>query len=393
MNVVNITDICDIQVGKTPSRSNPSYWGDGSLWLSIADMNQGPFLESTKETITEKAIKDCGCKLIPQNTVLFSFKLSIGKVGITKKPMYTNEAIAAFIIKDHSKIDTKYLFYVLKSVDHSVGANKAVMGNTLNKEKLKKIKILLPSLEAQKQIVEILEKADSLRQKRKQSIKLLDEYLKAIFLDMFGDPVNNTKGWDVKRLKDISTKILSGNTPKGGAQVYVKDGVLFLRSQNVWRNKLDLDDVAFISEEIHNKMKNSSLEHKDLVMTKTGRINTENSSLGRAAIYLGENNRANINGHVYLIRLKKDAVHEFVLFILTTNEYREYIRRICVGGIDKRQINKVHLEEFPIIFPPIELQNKFVKIVQETESLKQKMIIQEEQLKNQFHALMQKTFH
>lgn len=392
MNAVNITDICDIQVGKTPSRSNPSYWGDGSLWLSIADMNQGPFLESTKETITEKAIKDCGCKLIPQNTVLFSFKLSIGKVGITKKPMYTNEAIAAFIIKDYSKIDTKYLFYVLKSVDHSVGANKAVMGNTLNKEKLKKIEILLPSLEAQKHIVEILDKADSLRQKRKQSIKLVDEYLKAIFLDMFGDPLENEKQWDVKKLKDLSIKILSGNTPKGGSQVYVKQGVLFLRSQNVWRNRLSLDDVAFISEETHNKMRNSSLEYKDLVMTKTGRINTENSSLGRAAIYLGEDNRANINGHVYLIRLKKNVVHEFVLFILTTKEYREYIRRVCVGGIDKRQINKVHLEEFPVIFPPIDQQYKFLEMIHKTESIKQKMLHQAQLLDTQFQALMQKSF-
>lgn len=177
-------------------------------------------------------------------------------------------------------------------------------------------------------------------------------------------------GWGVKKLNDISIKILSGNTPKGGSQVYVDEGILFLRSQNVWKNRLELDDVAYIDQETHNKMINSSLKNRDILMTKTGRINTENSSLGRAAMYLGEDNSANINGHVYLIRLQQDIINEFVLYILTSNEYREYIRSVCVGGIDKRQINKEHLEEFPIIFPPTELQIQFADFIKQIDKLK-----------------------
>jgi len=182
--------------------------------------------------------------------------------------------------------------------------------------------------------------------------------------------VTNPMEWDVKRLKELSNKIMSGNTPKGGNQVYVEEGITFFRSQNVWKNKLDLDNIAYIDEETHKKMKKSSLKNKDILMTKTGRINTENSSLGRAALYLGKDDCANINGHVYLIRLKKDIFNEFVLFILTTNEYREYIRRVCVGGIDKRQINKEHLEEFPIILPPLELQSEFVFLLHQVKKLK-----------------------
>ena len=187
---------------------------------------------------------------------------------------------------------------------------------------------------------------------------------------MFGDPIKNPKGWNVKKLKDISTKILSGNTPKGGNQVYVKAGITFFRSQNVWKNRLEFDDIVYIDEATHQKMKKSSLKNKDLLITKTGRINTENSSLGRAAMFLGKDDSANINGHVYLVRLKENIINEFILFILITDEYREYIRSVCVGGIDKRQINKEHLEEFPIIFPPIELQNKFVDFVKQVDKLK-----------------------
>ncbi|AJA48909.1 restriction modification system DNA specificity subunit [Clostridium pasteurianum DSM 525 = ATCC 6013] len=187
---------------------------------------------------------------------------------------------------------------------------------------------------------------------------------------MFGDPINNPMGWEVKKLKNISTKILSGNTPKGGSEVYVDEGIMFFRSQNVWKNKLVLDDIAYIDKETHNKMLKSSLKNRDILMTKTGRINTENSSLGRAAMFIGEDDSANINGHVYLIRLQDGEINEFVLFILTTNEYRDYIRSVCVGGIDKRQINKEHLEEFPIIYPPLELQNQFAAFVNQVDKLK-----------------------
>lgn len=95
-------------------------------------------------------------------------------------------------------------------------------------------------------------------------------------------------------------------------------------------------------------------------MTKTGRINTENSSLGRAALYDGEDDMANVNGHVYFIRLKKGVNNKFVLRILVSPEYRDLIRSVCVGGIDKRQLNKEHIEGFPIICPPNDMIEKYV---------------------------------
>ncbi|KKG32704.1 restriction modification system DNA specificity subunit [Methanosarcina mazei] len=209
---------------------------------------------------------------------------------------------------------------------------------------------------------------------------------------MFGDPVRNPIGWEVRKLGELSTKILSGSTPKGGEQVYVKEGITFFRSQNVWKNRIEFSDIAFIDEATHNKMKKSSLKNKDILVTKTGRINTENSSLGRAALFLGENDSANINGHVYLIRLKGNNIHKFILFILTTNAYRDYIRSVCVGGIDKRQINKHHLEEFPIIYPPLPLQEKFAEIVEQIEKTKQFQQQSHQELSNLFNTLMQKAF-
>ena len=128
------------------------------------------------------------------------------------------------------------------------------------------------------------------------------------------------------------------------------------------------------------------------MITKTGRINTENSSLGRASIFLGEDDSANINGHVYLIRLKPEVINEFVLYIITTKEYRDYIRSVCVGGIDKRQINKDHLEQFPIIDPPVEAQQQFIERLQVIEKQKLALNKQLRLANNMFFSLFQRAF-
>jgi restriction endonuclease S subunit len=255
-----------------------------------------------------------------------------------------------------------------------------------------KIKIPVPPLAEQQKIVSVLNAADSLRQKDQQLIDKYNVLSQSLFLEMFGDPVSNPMGWEVKLLKNLSIKISSGNTPKGGSKVYVDEGISFYRSQNVWRNKIVLNDIAYIDNKTHEEMKKTSLKNRDILMTKTGRFNTENSSLGRAALFIGEDDSANVNGHVYLIRLQEKIINEFVLFILTTHQYREYIRSVCVGGIDKRQINKEHLENFPIIFPPSKIQQYFTErlaLIEAQKQLAQASLKKSEAL---FNSLLQRAF-
>ena len=126
---------------------------------------------------------------------------------------------------------------------------------------------------------------------------------------------------------------------------------------------MEMEDIVYISNDTHASMKRSGLKNGDILMTKTGRINTENSSLGRAALYVGEDDKANVNGHVYFIRLKPEVNNKFILRILVSVEYRDLIRRVCVGGIDKRQLNKEHIENFPIICPPDSLIDKYIELV------------------------------
>ena len=298
----------------------------------------------------------------------------VGRKGSINNPIFVEEPFwnvdTAFGLE--AKTDVllpRYLYYFCKHFDFE-RLNKAVTIPSLTKGDLLKIEIDLPSIDNQQFVIDKLSRLESIIGLRRQELQKLDELIKARFVELFGDAVANPMKWPVKKLKDLSIQINSGNTPKGGSENYVEEGIAFFRSQNVWKDRLEMDDIAYIDAETHAIMKRSSLKHGDILMTKTGRVNTENSSLGRAALYDGEDDMANVNGHVYFIRLKEDVNNKFVLRILVSSEYRDLIRSVCVGGIDKRQLNKEHIEEFPIICPPIDMVEDYVAFVEQVDKSK-----------------------
>ena len=184
-----LSDLFDLQMGKTPSRNNPNYWNSKDyLWVSISDMSgYDKYVSSTKEYISERAVKESGIKTIPANTVIMSFKLSIGKTAITTESIFSNEAIMAFIDKKTTTIDPEYIFYLFSGKDWDEGSNKAVMGKTLNKATLSNTEVDIPSLDIQKERVDKLNKISTLIADKKQQLNQLDELVKARFVEMFGD--------------------------------------------------------------------------------------------------------------------------------------------------------------------------------------------------------------
>ena len=297
----------------------------------------------------------------------------------------------AHVLKPKDELDVDYLCYSLMfyKVDGMVnGATR----QKLTQAAMRKMQIPSRSMDEQKQIVDELNHIMKIKKQRQKELVLLDNLIKARFVEMFGDSVANPMKWPIKKLKDLSVQINSGNTPKGGSENYVEEGITFFRSQNVWKDRLEMDDIAYIDLKTHARMKRSSLKHGDILMTKTGRINTENSSLGRAALYMGQDDMANVNGHVYFIRLKEGVNNKFILRILVSPEYRDLIRRVCVGGIDKRQLNKEHIEDFPIICPPKDMIDEYVSFVDQIDKSKaavQKALDETQML---FDSLMQEYF-
>lgn len=170
--------ICNILIGGTPSRKNAAYFTGNHLWVSIAEM-RGQVITDTKEKITDEGVKNSNVKLIPKGTTLLSFKLSIGKTAIAGADLYTNEAIAALIPKDKKTIADKYLFSLFngKMIDLENVGNKA-FGKSLNSVYLNnEVKIPLPPLDIQNQIVSECEKVD---EEYNNSRMKVEEYKKKI---------------------------------------------------------------------------------------------------------------------------------------------------------------------------------------------------------------------
>lgn len=385
MKYTMLKEVCSIKMGQSPASDSYNYNGKGV-----------PFFQGNADFGERYPVARKWCsaplKMAEPEDILISVRAPIGALNYTKEECCIGRGLAA-LTPNKSKVSPEFMFWLLKGKNTEL--NSKGTGSTfkaIGRKVLEEILVPDIGIEQQAEYSAILEKINGIIQLRKHELQKLDDLTKARFIEMFGDPISNPFGWQVKKLADVSVLITNGNTPKGGSENYVDEGIIFLRSQNVWRNRIDLDDVAYIDIDTHAAMKKSSVHDKDILITKTGRINTENSSLGRAALFHGTDNSANINGHIYLVRLDGTVIPEYVVAILTGEPYRRYIRKVCVGGIDKRQINLDQVEDFPIILPPIELQEQFVTFVTQTD--KSKVAIQKSLEKTQllFDSLMQKYF-
>ncbi|ATX65298.1 restriction endonuclease subunit S [Roseinatronobacter bogoriensis] len=179
---VRLGDVAEIKIGGTPSRAEPAYWAqgeDGHTWLSIADL--GPkMLNRSKETITDEGIRRSNVKLVPAGTVVMSFKLTIGKLGIAAVPLYTNEAICAITPNSDDSFEPRFLFHLLQVTDLLGDVDQAVKGKTLNKAKLSELVIKLPDISEQRYVAQFLDEQDELVAAHETQITRLQAEKKAL---------------------------------------------------------------------------------------------------------------------------------------------------------------------------------------------------------------------
>ena len=378
-----LKDICTIQIGKTPSRHESDYWRDGThAWLSIADMNQGRYLNNTKEYITDLGVKASNIKLIPKNTLVLSYKLSIGKVGITQKPMYTNEAIASLTELD-SQVDINYLYWALQHIDLLENADRAAMGKTLNKAKLSEVKIPLPPLAEQRRIASILDQADDLRQKRQQAIEKLDQLLQATFIDMFGDPIDNLKGLETVALLDLCKKVTDGThqSPK-----WTTEGIPFLFISNIVDGEIDYSSQKFIDQVTYDSLtKSTKIELNDILYTTVG-------SYGNVARVKSDQLFC-FQRHIAHIKPNFDKVNpKFLEKMLSSYGVRRQADRL-VRGVAQKTLNLKDLKEIIVFNISLDEQNYFVQKCEVIESLKIKSKLALNQADDLFKSLQNQAFN
>ncbi len=152
------TGLCDIIIGKTPPTRDTAYWDGPHPWATIADFTS-KYIDQTARTVTDMAIQQAKARVIPANTLLFSFKLSIGKTAIAQRDLCTNEAIAALIPKD-GRVLMEYLYYILPELDYTQYEQPATKGATLNTHSLPKVLVPVPTIEQQEEFIKVMRSRD-----------------------------------------------------------------------------------------------------------------------------------------------------------------------------------------------------------------------------------------
>ena len=221
-------ELVDVKGGGTPSKSVLEFWGGTIPWASVKDF-KGGILERTEDYITELAVSGSSTNVIPAGSIIVPTRMALGKVAINAVDMAINQDLKALQIRDESRLLARYLFRFLESKAQFLeeqGKGATVKGITL--DVLKGLEIPLPPLPEQKRIAAILDKADAVRRKRQQAIQLADDFLRAIFLNMFGDPATNPKGWPVYKMSEVIDFKGGSQPPKDTFEYEEKEGYVRL---------------------------------------------------------------------------------------------------------------------------------------------------------------------
>lgn len=385
-------EIFELQMGKTPSRGKQEYWvSKGNKWISIADLSKcGKYISETKEYLSDEAVNESGISLIPANTVLLSFKLSIGKVAITAEPMYSNEAIMSFRDRQVVELLPEYIYYMFLGKDWDSGTNKAVMGKTLNKATLSAIRIKVHDISKQWEIVRVLSKVDELIVARQQQLAKLDELVKARFVEMFGDPFLNLMNWNKIKIANAVTVEPQNGMYKPQSN-YVTDGTgtPILRIDSFYDG--EVTDFSLLKRLVCNEEEKQkyALREDDIIINRVNSI----EYLGKCARITGLKEETVYESNMMRMHFDSKRFNPIYIIQLLCSQfiYRQIVNH-AKKAVNQASINQKDVLDFDIYEPPIELQNTFGGVVKQTEQLKlpiQKSIEQMETLKK---ALMQQYF-
>lgn len=195
--------VCDVIGGGTPSRDKPEFFGGHVPWVTPTDVTRrsGRYLDGGAETITELGLKNSSAKLLPERSVLLTSRATIGFTAINNIPVATNQGFASFICGP--EIWPEFLAYWLEwSRDHLISLASGATFKEINKSTLRKLLVPLPPLDEQRRIVGLLDRAAEIRRRAYAARAKARAIIPALFLDMFGDPATNPKGWRPLSLGD-----------------------------------------------------------------------------------------------------------------------------------------------------------------------------------------------
>lgn len=311
---------------------------------------------------------------------------TVGKIAVADTAIegsYLNQRVA--VVRGKCPTNTEYLKYVFsgsllqKLLTNAGGAAQP----NLSPKDLGDMQIPLPPLEEQKRIAAILDKADAIRRKRQQAIKLADDFLHSVFLEMFGDPVTNPKGWEVDLLKNQILSANNGLSRRSAAEENFGD--IVLRLQDVHYDGIRYNKKLSRIQLDESEKRRYLLHEGDLLFI---RVNGNPDYVGRSAVFSRYDEHIYHNDHLIRLKVGKNYNSEFLSFAFNSKGGRKLISKYIKTSAGQHTISQDGIERIAFYIPPIHLQNKFVSIKNKVLSIPYDVEFSE----NLFASLSQKAF-
>jgi type I restriction enzyme S subunit len=380
---LKIGDFAEVITGGTPSTAIKEYWDNGTIpWLNSGELNED-IVTKSENFITVLGLQNSAARLMPIDTVLIALTgATTGVVGYLTIEACANQSVTGIL--PSKKHHPKYLYYYLKSIRSKVlndsygGAQKHI-----SQGYVKELQIPLPPLPIQKRIAEILDAADALKRKDQELLKKYDELAQAIFIDMFGDPVKNEKGWEVKTIGEVCHYVKDGPhvSPK-----YTESGIPFISVNNIIKGSIDLSNSKYISQsDFEMYSKKGKPERNDMLYTKGGTT--------------GFAKRVDVDYdfvqwvHVALLKFDQNILNSIFFEYMLNSAYCYHQSQLLTKGIANRDLVLGEIKKITILFPPIKTQEDFAERVCLNENMKKIQEKTNSESLNLFNTLIQKAFN
>ena len=384
MERVKLGDVCTIVSGTTPKTDINEYWDGDIDWITPAEINEDSYVvnESLRK-ITLLAVQKTGMSSFPAGTVILSSRAPIGKVAIAGKEMYCNQGFKNMICGN--RINNEYLFWFLKgNTEYLNSLGRGATFKEISKKIVENIEIVLPGLEEQKNIAKILHRCNRVMQMKKKELAVLDELVKARFIELFGDPANNPKEWNVKPLLEMGYC-------KNGMNFRTGDSGIEMHCLGVG----DFKDYSIIDRTDHLPMISLNEEPSEDCMLQNGdivfvRSNGNKNLVGRCVMVYPYDTPTTYSGFCIRYRLTGDEViGPYLLHVLKMDSMR---KKMAGRGANIQNLNQQILASLDIPLPPIALQKQFADFITRTDKSKAAVQKSLDETQVLFDSLMQKYF-
>ena len=381
--IKKLGEVCTFCSGYTPKENEFKKCATIPVpYFKVSDMNH---LENHKYLTYTTLYLENGCKTYPKHTIVFP--KNGAAIATNKKRLLGQDSVVDLntggVIANDKIVFYEYLYLFLLNLDFRLFTRRGAVP-TLDIAELKKQTIPVPPLPIQEQIVSELDLLSGIIEKKREQLKELDALAQSIFYDMFGDPITNEKGWEVKKLGEVCESVSYGTSNSSTENGEYK----YLRMNNItYSGHIDITDIKYIDV--------SDDEYEKYVVRKGDILfNRTNSKdlVGKTALFNFEEEMI-IAGYIIRVRVNQDSIiPTFVVKWLNTPLMKSYFKNICKGAVNQSNINSKELKNIPISIPPLPLQRQFASKIEAIERQKELIKQSISETETLFNARMQEHF-